>query len=139
MPGDTNEATDVFVRDRQTGATRRVSVGPGGVQGDSSSFTPSISADGRFVAFSSSASNLVPDDINGIPDVFVRDRQTGTTRRVSVGPGGVQGNSSSFDPAISADGRFVAFISAASNLVPGDTNDRTTCSCATARRARPGG
>ena len=70
-------------------------------------------------------------------DVFVRDRQTGTTERVSLGPGGVQGDGSSFDPALSADGRFVAFSSNASNLVPGDTNGERTCSSATARRARP--
>ena len=86
------------------------------------SFGPAISADGRFVAFISDATNLVPGDTNGRYDVFVRDRQTGTTRRVSVGPGGVQGNGDSFDPAISADGRFVAFDSYATNLVPGDTN-----------------
>ena len=80
MPGDTNGSPDVFVRDRQTGTTQRVSVGPGGVQGNGdSSQRPSISADGRFVAFSSDASNLVPGDTNGVDDVFVRDRQTGTT------------------------------------------------------------
>ena len=88
----------------------------------SDSFDPAISADGRFVAFSSDATNLVPGDTNGTADVFVRDRQTGTTRRVSVGPGGAQGNGDSVDPALSADGRFVAFESDATNLVPGDTN-----------------
>ena len=92
VPGDTNGTLDVFVRDRQTGTTRRVSVGPGGVQGNGDSFDPAISADGRFVAFTSDATNLVPGDTNGASDVFVRDRQTGTTERVSVGPGGAQGN-----------------------------------------------
>jgi Tol biopolymer transport system component len=126
VPGDTNGAQDIFVRDRQTGTTRRVSVGPGGVQtnAEASSGVPAISADGRFVAFESDATNLVPGDTNGAIDVFVRDRQTGTTRRISVGPGGVQGNSDSGGPAISADGRFVAFVSNASNLVPGDSNAR---------------
>ena len=84
--------------------------------------SPAISADGRFVAFDSEATNLVPGDTNDASDVFVRDRQTGTTRRVSVSSGGAQGNGASFDPAISADGRFVAFNSDATNLVPGDTN-----------------
>jgi Tol biopolymer transport system component len=125
VPRDTNRAADVFLRDRQTGTTRRVSVGPHGVQGNGSSGAPSISADGRFVAFDSAASNLVRGDTNGQADVFVRDRQMATTRRVSVGPGGVQGNSGSGTPSISADGRFVAFDSAASNLVPGDTNGQT--------------
>ena len=75
MPGDTNGAVDVFVRDRQTGTTRRVSVGPGGAQGnDQSSDDPAISADGRFVAFGSAATNLVPGDTNGDFDVFVRVR-----------------------------------------------------------------
>ena len=125
VPGDTNGLTDVFVRDRQTGTTRRVSVGPGGVQSDGNSQFPALSADGRFVAFWSQATNLVPTDTNGTADVFVRDRQKGTTRRVSLGPGGAQGNDSSYDPAVSADGRFVAFSSDASNLVPGDTNGFT--------------
>ena len=109
VPGDTNGTADVFVRDRQTGTTRRVSVGSGGAQGNGLSVDPAISADGRFVAFASDATNLVPGDTNGADDVFVRDRQTGTTRRVSVGSGGAQGDRVSFDPAISADGRFVAF------------------------------
>ena len=125
VPTDTNGTADVFVRDRQTGTTRRVNVGPGGVQANDISFYLALSADGRFVAFSSFATNLVPGDTNGSYDVFVRDRQKGTTRRVSLGPGGAQGNDSSYDPAVSADGRFVAFSSDASNLVPGDTNGFT--------------
>ncbi|MFZ1428317.1 MAG: hypothetical protein WAS21_16270 [Geminicoccaceae bacterium] len=124
VPGDTNEQRDVFVRDRQTGRTERVSVGPGGVEAAGFSEFPAISADGRFVAFQSKASNLVSGDTNGVLDVFVRDRQTRTTRRVSLGPGGRQGHSHSFGAAISANGRFVAFSSAATNLVAGDTNAR---------------
>jgi hypothetical protein len=85
-------------------------------------YSPSISADGRFVAFLSSVNNLVPGDTNATVDVFVRDRAAGTTERVSLGANGTQGNSSSLDAAISADGRYVAFGSDASNLVPGDTH-----------------
>jgi Tol biopolymer transport system component len=120
--GDGNDDQDVFVRDRQAGTTARVSLGPGGAQGDFYSDNPALSANGRFVAFESGASNLVPGDSNGVLDVFVRDRQTGTTRRVSLGAAGAQGDEFSFGPAISADGRFVAFASVATNLVPGDTN-----------------
>jgi Tol biopolymer transport system component len=123
IPGDTNGSRDVFVRDRKTGTTTRVSVGTGGVQGDGDSIYPSISADGRLVAFTSYATNLVPGDTNGGPDVFVRDRKTGTTRRVSLGPGGVQGDVGSGRLAISADGRFVTFESDDTNLVRGDTNE----------------
>jgi Tol biopolymer transport system component len=120
--GDTNNAGDVFVHDRQTGATEIVSVDSAGIQGNSDSYTPSISADGRYVAFISNASNLVPGDTNNAGDVFVHDRQTGATEIVSVDSAGIQGNSDSYTPSISADGRYVAFISNASNLVPGDTN-----------------
>jgi Tol biopolymer transport system component len=122
VPGDTNRSDDVFVHDRLTGTTTRVSVGTGGVQADSSSVQPSVSGDGRYIAFESGASNLVPGDTNEQPDVFVHDRQTGTTTRVSVGTGGVQADSSSVQTSVSGDGRYIAFKSGASNLVPGDTN-----------------
>jgi Tol biopolymer transport system component len=121
-PGDTNVVRDVFVRDRLTGTTERVSVSSSGAQGDGGSGFASISADGRFVAFESSASNLAPGDTNACYDVFVRDRLTRATERVSVSSSGAQGNSWSAEPSVSADGRFVAFASWASNLVPGDTN-----------------
>jgi hypothetical protein len=112
----------------------RVSVSSAGAQADGSSSFPSISADGRYVAFNSYATNLVPDDTNGARDVFVHDRATGATERVSVGPGGVEGDGDSVYTAISGDGRFVAFASDAENLVAGDDNgvrdvfvhDRTT-------------
>lgn len=120
--GDTNATSDIFVRDRQTNTTTRVSVADNGTQGNGSSDTPSISADGRFVAFSSTASNLVSNDTNGLLDVFVHDRQSKTTERVSVPSAGGQANGVSAWPSISADGRFVAFLSSASNLVSGDTN-----------------
>jgi Tol biopolymer transport system component len=123
VPGDTNAAADIFVRDRQLGTTERASVDSGGAQANSGSdYLLSISADGRYVAFASNASNLVPGDTNGHWDVFVRDRQLGTTERVSVDSGGAQANADSLEPSISADGRYVAFWSNASNLVPGDTN-----------------
>ena len=121
--GDTNATIDIFVHDRQTGTTERVSVTTGGVQatgGDS--YNPAISADGRFVAFDSDATNLVGGDTNGLNDVFVHDRQTGTTERLSVATDGTEADNNSYDPAISADGRFVAFYSYATNLVSGDTN-----------------
>jgi hypothetical protein len=125
VPNDTNDVRDIFVHDRQTGQTTRVSVDSAGVQGNdhSDSFDKCMSSDGRYVAFYSYASNLVPNDTPGACDVFVHDRQTGQTTRVSVDSAGVQGNSSSFTPSISSDGRFVALHSWASNLVPNDTND----------------
>jgi Tol biopolymer transport system component len=125
VPGDTNNTRDIFVRDRLTNTTTRVSFDSAGNQANDASDRVSISADGRFVAFTSDASNLVPGDTNGDPDIFVRDRLTNTTTRVSVNSAGNQGNVRSLfnAPSISADGRFVAFESRASNIVPGDTND----------------
>jgi Tol biopolymer transport system component len=122
VPGDTNNRNDIFVRDTITNTTTNVSVDSAGNQGNNGSFTPSISADGWFVAFISSASNIVPGDTNNRNDIFVRDRLTNTTTNVSVDSAGNQGNSASASPSISADGRFVAFASSAFNLVPGDTN-----------------
>src|SRR5438445_5767616 len=117
--GDTNGALDVFVRDRASGRTERVSVSSKGKQGDSGSSGPAMSGDGRFVAFSSGASNLVADDTNGRSDIFVHDRMTGDTTRVSVAADGAQGDANSIGTAaISADGRFVAFVSDATNFVP---------------------
>jgi archaellum component FlaF (FlaF/FlaG flagellin family) len=110
------------VHDRVTGQTTRVSVASDGTEGNHVSLLPSISADGRYVAFYSHASNLVPGDTNEVQDIFVHDRLTGQTSRVSVASGGTEGNGASEFPSISADGRYVAFYSAASNLVPGDTN-----------------
>ncbi len=128
--GDTNicfldviSCGDIFVHDRETGETERVSVATNGVQGNGDAFGAAISADGRYVAFRSRASNLVGGDTNGLDDIFVHDRQIGQTMRVSVATGGTQGNSGSGTPAISADGRYVAFLSYANNLVVGDTNE----------------
>src|SRR6185436_2049194 len=121
VPGDTNGKRDVFVRDRQAGTTTLVSISSTGTQGGADSGGPVLSGDGRYVAFWSRAAVLVPDDTNVAPDVFVHDRQTGTTIRVSVDSAGVQGNDDSYPTSISRDGRYVAFTSLATNLVPGDT------------------
>ena len=122
VPGDTNHVWDIFVRDREAGSTERVSIASDGAEGNSDSRSPSISADGRFVAFSSTANDLVADDTNSNPDIFVHDRVTGTTERVSVASDGTQGDLDSYQTSISADGRFVAFLSYSTNLVPDDTN-----------------
>src|SRR5438445_547368 len=122
VAGDTNGKTDVFVHDRQTGITERVSVASDGTQGNNASSYPALSADGRFVAFHSTATNLVAGDTNGATDVFVHDRQTGTTERVSVASDGTQGNGPSAGAALSADGGLVAFHGTATNLVAGDAN-----------------
>ncbi|MPZ51449.1 MAG: hypothetical protein GEU79_01725, partial [Acidimicrobiia bacterium] len=122
---DTNDTTDVFLHDTATGETTRVSVDSAGNQGDGSSFEPSITRDGRHVAFYSSASNLVPDDTNDVRDVFLHDHQTEETIRVSHDSDGIQGNDFSVSPSISANGRFIAFVSKATNLADGITNDAT--------------
>jgi hypothetical protein len=124
VPGDANGAFDTFVRDRFTGLTERVSVTTNGTEADLGGYTPAISGDGRFVAFESDATNLVQGDTNSSWDIFVHDRQTGTTERVSVSSSGGQGNGDSNGPVISSEGRFVGFWSFASNLVSGDTNGR---------------
>ena len=139
---DLNQKSDVFMRDRLTGETQRVSVSSSSDEARADSPYPPgypnlcslhgvISGNGRFVAFVSTASNLVPNDTNHTGDVFVRDLEAGATERVSVSSAGAQGDGFSGDAApwpgrplaISADGRFVAFVSEASNLVPGDNND----------------
>jgi CSLREA domain-containing protein len=122
VAGDTNGVNDIFVRDTLTNTTTRVSVATGGTQGNGRSNSPSISADGRYVAFASEASNLVGGDTNGLEDIFVRDTLTGTTTRVSVATDGTGGNGGAMTTDISADGRYVLFMSYASNLVSGDTN-----------------
>lgn len=123
VPGDTNNTWDIFVHDRLTGETRRVNVSSAGMQANGYSLSPSLSGDGRFVAFHSSAQNLVVGDSNVAIDAFVHDRHTGQTFRVSVASGGVQSNNDSYDPVLSTNGRYVAFWSWASNLVPDDTNN----------------
>jgi Tol biopolymer transport system component len=123
VPGDTNSAQDVFVHDRGTGTTRRVSVNSQGVQADDRSSLGSISGNGLFVAFSSPATNLVGNDANAETDIFVRDLVKKRTTRVSVGSAGTEANGSSSSPSISASGRYVAFDSMADDLIGDDTND----------------
>lgn len=122
VPGDTNGTTDVFLHDLLRRTTTRVSVASDGAQADGgSAIDPQISADGRFVAFASEATNLVRGDTNGKIDVFVRDLWTKRTTRVSVASRGVQSTGDSMKPTLSADGRYVAFTSVAA-LHPADTN-----------------
>lgn len=128
-PNDTNESTDIFLRDRTSMTTTRVSVASGGAEGSSDSLTPAISADGRYVTFTSLADSLVADDANMDRDVFVRDRLMFTTELVSVATDGTHGNFASgglgAGPArVTSDGRFVAFGSFANNLVSDDGNSR---------------
>lgn len=120
VDGDTNNVSDVFVRDRLTGATERVSVASDGRQSDRSSSQASISADGRFIVFASDATTLVASDSNGVADIFVHDRLSGKTELVSRSDAGGQGDRNSQFPAISADGHVIVFYSEATNLVPGD-------------------
>ncbi len=124
VPRDTNDTDDVFVHDRDTGVTSRVNVSSTGTQANDWSFGGALSSDGRFVAFESWASTLVPDDTNDRGDVFVHDRVSGVTSRVSVSSTGTQADDWSEAGALSADGRYVVFDSWASNLVPADTNRR---------------
>lgn len=122
---DTNGAPNVFIHDGESGVTRRLSVGTSGQQANGGSYAPAISDDGRYVTFTSDASNLVAGDTNGVSDVFVADTLLGDVRRVSVAASGTQGNGHSSDASISDDGRYVAFSSLAVNLVSGDTNARS--------------
>jgi Tol biopolymer transport system component len=123
VPGGTAQISNVFVRDRAAGTTQLVSVGTGGSRANGSSSEPQLSADGRLVVFSSYASNLVAGDANGKEDVFLRDRAAATTELVDLSSSGVQADNSAFRPSISADGRYVAFASIASNLAPGDVGN----------------
>lgn len=123
VAGDTNGASDVFVRDTQTAATERVSVSTSGVEADMGAYSPSISSDGRYVAFQSAATNLVAGDTSTWADVFVRDRLLGTTERVSLATNGAQADYGGGQPSISGDGRFVAFASLSTNLALGDLNE----------------
>lgn len=122
VPDDGNGVHDVFVRDLATGVTARVSVDAQGGDAEWGGRSPSISADGRLVAFISFSSDLVPGDGNGQVDVFVRDLRAGTTRRVSLDAHGSEPDGNSYLPALSPDGRFVGFVSDATDLVVDDGN-----------------
>lgn len=123
VANDTNATEDVFIHDRTTGATTLISSATNGVPGNGNSGFPTISADGRFIAFVSGASNLVANDTNSAQDVFVHDRTTGATSLISTASDGTLGNFHSSSPSISANGRYVAFVSEASTLVANDTNE----------------
>jgi hypothetical protein len=133
--GDTNNAKDIYVRDRKVNPqqTRRISISTNGTQANGESSAPAINGNGRFVAFASSASNLVDGDTNNASDIFLVDRDTDndgvfdeagaiSTTRVSVATGGAQANGNSTTPSIDSSGRYISFWSAASNLVENDTN-----------------
>ncbi|MHB1457603.1 MAG: TolB family protein [Armatimonadota bacterium] len=109
--GDTNGCLDVFIRDRDSSTTERVSVSSSNEQGNGNSYNPSISADGRYIVFESTASNLISEDTNGNSDIFIYDRINLTTERISVTSLGTQMSVDSHDPCISADGTCVAFTS----------------------------
>lgn len=121
VPNDSDRVQDVFVRDRVTGTTDRVSISATGGEPNNSSIRPSISADGRYVAFGSTATNLIPDDQNPGDDIYIHDRLTGETRVVSISDEGEQASGQSFIPTLSADGRLVSFTTPGS-MVPEDAN-----------------
>jgi RHS repeat-associated protein len=125
VAGDTNGVGDIFLRDRQANTTTRVSVASGGAQANAASALAAISDDGRYVAYQSDATNLVSGDTNAATDIFLFDRVAATTIRVSVDSLGAQANGASQDAALSADGSTVAFGSAGTNLVSGDTNAKS--------------
>ena len=138
VAADTNAASDIFISTRATGAIARISVGAGGAQANGASVTPGISADGRCVAFASSATNLWSADTNGVPDIYVACDGV-VTCRASVDSDGNEANGISFLPELSADGNLVVFKSLASNLVPGDLNgaaDVFVHNCATGQTER---
>lgn len=121
VAGDTNGDDDVFVRDLLAGTTERVSVSSLGAQANNISFDPTLSSDGRFVCFSSDATNLVPGDTNIRYDIYVRDRLLGTTARVNVSTLGTESDETSGQPAMSGDGSAVGFFSWGTTLIGGDT------------------
>ena len=122
MGSDTSANYDVFIRDGKTRATRLVSRSSAELQGEAASYSPPVSSGGRFVVFTSDSTNLIPSDTNGIQEIFLRDRKLGITIRVSVTSAGGQADDYSIEATISADGRYVAFLSGATNLVGSDTN-----------------
>lgn len=124
-PGPSSTRPQVYVRDRQAGTTRLASVSGTGRPSNLGSDDPFVSDNGQIVVFSSQATNLVPGDTNDDEDVFVRNLRLGTTTRVSVGPGRVQANLNSIAAGISADGRLIAFFTAATTIVRGDTNGKS--------------
>ena len=123
VDNDTNNYEDVFIRDRMLNITKIVSISSTGEYGDSDSYHPSISSNGRYIAFVSNANNLVENDNNECPDIFVRDLLLNTTERVSVSSNNLEGNGTSYAPSISSNGQYIAFLSYADNLVIRDNNN----------------
>ena len=134
VPGDANGQHDVFMRDRHTGEIELVAVSSSEEHANNESAYPRVSADGRYVVFHSSATNLVPADTNGRDDIFLRDRLVGTTQRVSISSNGTEADEHSGAGTITPDGRYVAFMTGARNFSAVDTgsnydiyvHDRTT-------------
>ena len=124
-PGDRDDRNDVYLRDIRSGTTKWLSYTRSGTSNNGDSRAPSISSSGRFVAFESAASTIIGSDTNGLKDIFIHDRYTGKTRLVSKDRFGGLANNGSSDPDISADGRFAAFRSTASDLISNDTNNET--------------
>ncbi len=122
MGDDTNAKCDVFVRDRETGVTRRASRSSEGTQVDGHAYAHDISDDGRYIIFQSNVAGFVPGDTNGQADLFMRDLQSNTTTRVVMGVGGVQTNGGSYSADLSPNGRYLVFNSVATNLVAVDGN-----------------
>jgi hypothetical protein len=122
ISNDTNSQPDIFVRDLQAGTTTRVSVASNGTQTDLDSSAPSISADGRYVSFTSEASNLTAVSTQGQNGIYLHDTTSGLTTRVDLAPNGTPANATSSSSSISADGRFIAFSSGATNLMPSAAN-----------------
>ena len=123
VPGDTNDQSDVFRKDLSTGELVRCSTTPQGVEGDDWSHWTSISRDGRYVAFVSGATNLVAGESNGYCDIFRKDLVNGQIVRCSITPQGIETNGNTFHPFVSSNGRYVFFVSEASNLDPTDNNN----------------
>ena len=136
VAGDNNNVSDVFMHDRSTGNTARISVNAGGAQGNGPSFAPSVSATGQIVSFHSGATNLVPADNNNVDDVFRFD-VVGLLDRVSINNGGRGGNGASTLPAISADGSMIVFQSTATNSFPATVPVSRTSSSTISWPARP--
>ncbi|MGB0579228.1 MAG: LamG-like jellyroll fold domain-containing protein [Limisphaerales bacterium] len=122
VAGDNNNAFDVFVRDRTLGQTFLVSMDSSGSAAAGNSYSPQLTADGRKIVFASTADDLVNNDTNNTADAFIRDLDANTTTLLSVSSNGWSGNAISAPPVITPDGRYVAFLSAANDLTPGDTN-----------------
>lgn len=122
VANDVNGVQDAFLHDLQTSTTERISIATGGAEANDASRFPFVSADGRFVVFDSLASNLVAPDSNLFYDIYLRDRQLGTTVRISTGLGSAPTNGDSLAAALSSDARYIAYASAANNLVSGDSN-----------------